>query len=46
MEVAFEPSADFSGILSGGEIQIEDVIHKAVIDVDERERRRRRPRSP
>ncbi|WP_437779366.1 serpin family protein [Sorangium sp. So ce1097] len=35
MEVAFGPGADFSGILSGGGIQLLDVIHKAVIDVDE-----------
>ncbi|WP_437287602.1 serpin family protein [Sorangium sp. So ce406] len=35
MEVAFGPAADFSGILGGGGIQIQDVIHKAVIDVDE-----------
>jgi serpin B len=35
MEVAFGPVADFSGILEGGGIQIQDVIHKAVIAVDE-----------
>jgi serpin B len=35
MEVAFGINADFSGILAGGGIQIQDVIHKAVIAVDE-----------
>ncbi|WP_437708382.1 serpin family protein [Sorangium sp. So ce448] len=35
MGAAFGPSADFSGILAGGGVQIQDVIHKAVIDVDE-----------
>ncbi|WP_437731739.1 serpin family protein [Sorangium sp. So ce1335] len=35
MEVAFGPGADFSGLLAGGEIWIHDVVHKAVIDVDE-----------
>ncbi|WP_437957620.1 serpin family protein [Sorangium sp. So ce119] len=35
MEVAFGPGADFSGILGGGGVQIQDVLHKAVIDVDE-----------
>ncbi|WP_438025766.1 serpin family protein [Sorangium sp. So ce233] len=35
MEVAFGPGADFTGILGDGGIQIQDVIHKAVIDVDE-----------
>ncbi|WP_437688852.1 serpin family protein [Sorangium sp. So ce176] len=35
MEVAFGPGADFTGILGGGGIQIQDVLHKAVIDVDE-----------
>ncbi|WP_437586102.1 serpin family protein [Sorangium sp. So ce1000] len=35
MSVAFGPSADFSGIVAGGDVQIQDVIHKAVIDVDE-----------
>ena len=35
MEIAFEPGADFSGMLPGNEVQIEDVIHKAFIAVDE-----------
>ncbi|WP_438031916.1 serpin family protein [Sorangium sp. So ce204] len=35
MGVAFGDSADFSGIIEDGGIQIQDVIHKAVIDVDE-----------
>ncbi|KYF60603.1 hypothetical protein BE11_19810 [Sorangium cellulosum] len=35
MDVAFGPDADFTGILGGGGVQIQDVIHKAVIDVDE-----------
>ncbi|WP_437989673.1 serpin family protein [Sorangium sp. So ce145] len=35
MGAAFGPSADFSGLIPGGGVQIQDVIHKAVIDVDE-----------
>jgi serpin B len=35
MGVAFGDAADFSGMLKGGGIQIQDVIHKAVIDVNE-----------
>ncbi|WP_437708380.1 serpin family protein [Sorangium sp. So ce448] len=35
MGVAFGPGADFSGIIEDGGVQIQDVIHKAVIDVDE-----------
>ncbi|XYI04039.1 serpin family protein [Sorangium sp. So ce1128] len=38
MGSAFIPGADFSGMIpgsSGGDIHIEDVIHKAVINVDE-----------
>lgn len=35
MGVAFGATADFSGILAGGGIQIQDIIHKAIIDVDE-----------
>jgi serpin B len=35
MGVAFGESADFSGMLAGGDIHIQDVIHQAVIDVDE-----------
>jgi serpin B len=35
MTSAFLPDADFTGITAGGGIQILDVIHKAIIDVDE-----------
>ncbi|MGK3962764.1 serpin family protein [Sorangium sp. So ce118] len=36
MEIAFsEADADFSGITPGGGAHIEDVVHQAVIDVDE-----------
>jgi serpin B len=38
MGSAFIPGADFSGMIpdsAGGDIHIQDVIHKAVIDVDE-----------
>jgi serpin B len=35
MGVAFGDAADFSGMLKGGGIRIQDVIHKAVIDVNE-----------
>ncbi|WP_437275124.1 serpin family protein [Sorangium sp. So ce375] len=38
MGSAFVPGADFSGMIpdsAGGDIHIQDVIHKAVIDVDE-----------
>jgi serpin B len=35
MGVALGGGADFSGILPGGGIEIQDIIHEAVIDVDE-----------
>ncbi|KYF55295.1 hypothetical protein BE08_33685 [Sorangium cellulosum] len=35
MEAAFGPGADFSGILAGGDLWIRNVVHRAVIDVDE-----------
>ncbi|WP_438007421.1 serpin family protein [Sorangium sp. So ce321] len=35
MAAAFGPGADFTGIIAAGEFWIDDVIHEAVIDVDE-----------
>ncbi|WP_438015310.1 serpin family protein [Sorangium sp. So ce315] len=35
MEVAFGLGANFSGLVAGGDLWIHDVVHKAVIDVDE-----------
>ncbi|WP_437784648.1 serpin family protein [Sorangium sp. So ce1097] len=35
MEIAFDPGADFSGITGDPGIYIQDVIHQALIDVDE-----------
>ncbi|MGK4003577.1 serpin family protein [Sorangium sp. So ce1036] len=35
MGVAFSPDADFKGIIAEGELNIQDVIHEALIDVDE-----------
>ncbi|WP_437507427.1 serpin family protein [Sorangium sp. So ce1099] len=35
MEVAFGPGADFTGLIADGDFWIHDVIHKAVIEVDE-----------
>ncbi len=35
MPLAFSGSADFSGIATGAELRISNVVHKALIDVDE-----------
>lgn len=35
MPLAFSGSADFSGIATGAEVRISNVVHKALIDVDE-----------
>ncbi|XXT20136.1 serpin family protein [Sorangium sp. So ce429] len=35
MAAAFGPGADFTGIIAAGDFWIHDVIHEAVIDVDE-----------
>ncbi|WP_437622961.1 serpin family protein [Sorangium sp. So ce1151] len=35
MAAAFGPGADFTGIIAAGDFRIHDVIHEAVIDVDE-----------
>lgn len=35
MPLAFEERADFSGITPGGDFFIQDVIHKAMVEVDE-----------
>ncbi|MGK4000321.1 serpin family protein [Sorangium sp. So ce1024] len=35
MEAAFSPGADFTGMVAGADLWIHDVVHKAIIDVDE-----------